>query len=72
MSQEIVRSVPMQNDNAYLLLGAGLAVASMILLPALAMRVGLSSSLTGALRIALMRASSRASAVACNNTRCDG
>ena len=34
----------------------------MILIPALAMRLGLSASLTGALRIALMKASSRASA----------
>jgi hypothetical protein len=43
-----------------LVLGAGLAVASMILLPALATRLGLSASLTGALRIALMKASSHA------------
>ncbi len=42
-----------------LLLGTGLVVASMILVPALAMRLGLSASLTGALRIALMKASSR-------------
>ena len=41
-------------------LGAGLAVASMILVPAIAMRLGLGASLTGALRIALMKASSRA------------
>lgn len=43
-----------------LLLGAGLALTSMILVPALAMRLGMSASLTGALRIALMKASSRA------------
>ena len=43
-----------------LALGAGLAVASMILVPAVAMRLGLGASLTGALRIALMKASSRA------------
>lgn len=43
-----------------LLLGTGLAFASLILVPALAMQVGLGASLTGALRIALMRASSRA------------
>lgn len=43
-----------------LALGAGLAVASMILVPAIAMRLGLGASLTGALRIALMKASSRA------------
>lgn len=43
-----------------LALGAGLAVASMILVPAIAMRLGLGASLTGALRIALMKASSKA------------
>lgn len=43
-----------------LLLGTGLVFASLILVPALAARFGLGSSLTGALRIALMRASSRA------------
>jgi hypothetical protein len=43
-----------------LLLGTGLVVASMILVPALGMRLGLGASLTGALRIALMKASSRA------------
>ena len=43
-----------------LLLGTGLAFASLILIPAIAAQVGLGASLTGALRIALMRASSRA------------
>jgi len=47
-------------SNSSLALGAGLAVASMILLPAAAMRLGLGASLTGALRIALMKASSKA------------
>lgn len=42
-----------------LLLGAGFAVASLILLPALAQRVGIASSLTLALRGALMRAANR-------------
>ena len=42
-----------------LLLSTGLAVASLILLPAVAQRVGLGSSLTIALRGVLMRASSR-------------
>ncbi len=50
-----------QNETGAMLLGAGLAVASMILVPALAMRLGLGASVTGALRIALMRASSKAS-----------
>jgi hypothetical protein len=44
---------------ASLLLSTGLAVASLILLPAVAQRVGLGSSLTIALRGVLMRASSR-------------
>ncbi len=47
-------------QNGSLALGAGLAVASMILVPAIAMRLGLGASLTGALRIALMKASSKA------------
>ncbi|MFW5444583.1 MAG: hypothetical protein ACKE51_09810 [Methylococcaceae bacterium] len=53
--------VAQKSDNkGSLVLGAGLAVASMILVPAIAMRLGLGASLTGALRIALMKASSRA------------
>lgn len=59
MSQQLAQS-KMTGNNGSLLLGTGLAVASMILVPALAMRLGLGSSLTGALRIALMKASSRA------------
>jgi hypothetical protein len=42
-----------------LLLGAGFALASLIILPALAQRIGLASSLTLALRGALMRTASR-------------
>ena len=49
-----------KNNNGALLLGTSLVVASMILVPALAVRLGLGSSLTGALRIALMKASNRA------------
>jgi hypothetical protein len=60
MSQELTQSAAKRNNDGSLLLGTGLAVASMILLPALAMRLGLGASLTGALRIALMKASSRA------------
>lgn len=48
------------NNSGSLVLGTGLAVASMILVPAIAMRLGLGASLTGALRIALMKASSKA------------
>lgn len=66
MAQEIMVSnaalSAQQINTGALLLGAGLALTSMILIPALAMRLGLSASLTGALRIALMKASSRASA----------
>ncbi|MEY2696225.1 MAG: hypothetical protein RL333_363 [Pseudomonadota bacterium] len=40
--------------------GTGLAFASIILLPAVAAQMGISATLTSALRIALMRASSRA------------
>ena len=51
-----------QADNgemASLLLGAGFALASLIFLPAVAQRIGLGSSLTIALRGALMRAANR-------------
>lgn len=65
MSQKLSRSAVKKSNSGSLLLGTGLAVASMIIVPALAMRLGLGSSLTGALRIALMKASSRA---ACGST----
>lgn len=42
-----------------LLVGTGLAFASLILVPAMASRLGMGSALTGAVRIALMRASAR-------------
>ncbi len=48
-----------KKGNTALIVGTGLAVASMIVVPAVAMRLGLGASLTGALRIALMKASSR-------------
>jgi hypothetical protein len=44
---------------ASLLLGAGFALASLIILPAVAQKLGMGSSLTIALRGALMRAASR-------------
>lgn len=50
-----------QISNGSILLGTGLALASFIIVPAIATRIGLGSSLTGALRIALMRASAKAS-----------
>jgi hypothetical protein len=46
-------------ETASLLLGAGLALASLIILPAVAQRIGLGSALTIALRGALMRASNK-------------
>ncbi len=66
MAQELIVSsyqlTTQQPNTGALLLGAGLALTSMILLPALALRLGMSASLTGAMRIALMKASSRATA----------
>ncbi len=56
------RQAAISHDNdemSSLLIGAGFALASLIILPALAQRIGLGSSLTIALRGALMRASNR-------------
>lgn len=53
------KNTPSSNEMPALLLGAGFALASLILVPALAQRVGLSSSVTIALRAALMRAAGR-------------
>ncbi|MDA0190842.1 MAG: hypothetical protein OSW77_11080 [Proteobacteria bacterium] len=49
-----------RNELPALLIGTGLALASLIFLPAVAQRVGLGSSLTVALRGVLMRAANRA------------
>jgi hypothetical protein len=57
MNQELTNPEVKNPINSSLLLGTGLMVASMILVPALAVRLGLGTSLTGALRIALMKAS---------------
>jgi hypothetical protein len=48
-----------QNQLPSLLAGAGLTLASLIILPAIAQRAGMSTALTGALRAVLMKASSR-------------
>lgn len=57
----LIKPVPnSRTEMTSLLLGAGFAVASLILIPAAAQRFGLGSSLTSALRVALMRASQRA------------
>lgn len=50
---------PHQPEMASLLLGAGFALASLIILPAVAQKIGMASSLTIALRGALMRAANR-------------
>lgn len=52
-------SVSRQPAPGAMIMGTGLAFASIILLPAVAAQLGVSATLTGALRIALMRASSR-------------
>ena len=54
------QEVPADNgEMTSLLLGAGSALASLRILPAVAQRIGLGSSLTIALRGALMRAANR-------------
>lgn len=60
MTQQLIRTDVKAANNGSLLLGTSLVVASMIIVPALAVRLGLGASLTGALRIALMKASSKA------------
>ena len=60
MNQQLAHKEVKKTNNGSLLIGTGLVVASMIFVPALAVRLGLGASLTGALRIALMKASSRA------------
>lgn len=51
------------NRNGALILGTGLAFASLKLIPALASRFGMGTPLAGALRIAFMRASSRVASI---------
>ncbi len=60
MSKQSITKTRSTEQTSAILLGTGLAVASLILVPAVAARIGLGSSFTGALRIALMKASSRA------------
>ena len=62
MNQQIstVAAEKETENNGSLLLGTSLALVSMILIPALATRIGLGASLTGALRIAMMKASNQA------------
>ena len=62
MKQELANITAGQQmgDTSSILLGTGLAIVSMIIVPAFAVRLGLNESLTGDLRIALMKASSKA------------
>lgn len=62
MKQELanIGATQQMGEAGSLLLGTGLALTAMILIPALAGRLGLAESVTGALRIALMKASSKA------------
>lgn len=46
-------------DTGSLLLGTGLTLASLILVPALSQAVGLGPSLTSAVRVVLMKAAAR-------------
>lgn len=67
--QQLVNSTQTNNStNGSLILGAGLALASFVILPALATRLGLGPSLTGAMRIALMKASAKASSGGANGS----
>lgn len=60
-SKQIVLAKMAENgSDGSLLLATGLAFASLILVPAFATQIGLGPSLTGALRMALMKASNRA------------
>ncbi len=59
MNQPQVAIPPKDVEMSSLLLGAGFALASLIILPAVAQRIGMGSSLTIALRAALMRAANR-------------
>lgn len=59
MNSQPQAAPPPRPEMASLLLGAGFALASLILLPAVAQKIGMGSSLTIALRGALMRAANR-------------
>jgi hypothetical protein len=59
MSQQKQQAKEAEIQLPVLLAGAGLTLASLIILPAIAQRAGMSPALTGALRAVLMKASSR-------------
>jgi hypothetical protein len=58
-SSKTLSTTVQQPQPTAIILGTGLAFASFILLPAMATQLGMGAALTGAMRIALMRASSR-------------
>jgi hypothetical protein len=60
------------NSNGALIVGTGLAFASLILIPAFATQMGMGTALTGALRIALMRASARVASGGANKNNGEG
>ncbi len=60
MSGKQMAAVDQNRSSGNLLLGTGLAFASLILVPAIATTFGLGPSVTGALRMAFMKASNRA------------
>ena len=60
MNQQLARTEVKKTNNGSLLLGTGLVVASMILVPTLTIRLNLKTNLTKTLRITLMKTSNRA------------
>jgi hypothetical protein len=59
LSQHKQQHGDVQNELPSLLAGAGLTLVSLIILPAIAQRAGMSTALTGALRAVLMKASNK-------------
>jgi hypothetical protein len=60
MSSKALTTRARPKPHVSLFVATGLTFASLILVPGIAAQMGLSSSVTGALRMALMKASNRA------------
>lgn len=60
MSSKALTTRARPKPRVSLIVATGLTFASLILVPGIAAQIGLSSSVTGALRMALMKASNRA------------
>ncbi|NJD07201.1 MAG: hypothetical protein FIA97_12005 [Methylococcaceae bacterium] len=60
MSSKALTTRARPKPRVSLIVATGLPFASLILVPGIAAQIGLSSSVTGALRMALMKASNRA------------